>query len=186
MANNEKNGPLLPSATAPASPAAAPHPGLRKKHPKIFAGLMVYILFRMGYEAHRSFYGHSDYAGATDAPTCAQADVLTPVAHAPLWDTLNEKIGMSSFESSAVNWLAGAVRVPYVSFCSLLLEAVLVILIYILDVHLGPSHMITWTPLASTRAGRCLGHSMNISSVHSLWCKSQGGLRVLAAAAQDD
>ncbi|KAF9485495.1 carboxypeptidase S [Pholiota conissans] len=116
MANNEKSGPLLPSATTPASLAPAPHPGLRKKHPKIFAGLMVYILFRLGYEAHRSFYEHHDHAGATGAQACVQADVLAPVEHAPLWDTLNAKIGTSSFESSAVNWLAGAVRVPTESY----------------------------------------------------------------------
>jgi hypothetical protein len=41
-------------------------------------------------------------------------DALVPVAHAPLWDTLNAKIGTPAFETSAVDWLAGAVRVPCV------------------------------------------------------------------------
>ena len=45
-------------------------------------------------------------------PLCPQADVLAPDAHRVLWDSMNAKISSPEFHASAVDWLAGAVRIP--------------------------------------------------------------------------
>ncbi|KAG6821197.1 hypothetical protein H0H93_004017 [Arthromyces matolae] len=47
---------------------------------------------------------------------CAQADVRTPVKNGDLWDSLSSTIGTNAFRSKAVEWIAGAVRVPTESY----------------------------------------------------------------------
>jgi hypothetical protein len=43
---------------------------------------------------------------------CPQVDVLAPEAHRGLWTMLNAKISSPEFHARAVDWLAGAVRIP--------------------------------------------------------------------------
>ncbi|PFH51903.1 hypothetical protein AMATHDRAFT_74599 [Amanita thiersii Skay4041] len=47
---------------------------------------------------------------------CPQADILLPERNKDLWDNLTGTIGTDDFKARAVNWLAGAVRVPTESF----------------------------------------------------------------------
>ena len=116
--SNEKKEGLLPS-TAPQGPPAAPHQTALEKlkanyrsRPKFLLILITYLAVRVVYEG----YNWVDTFGKADnGPRCVQADVLTPNKNADLWDALNEKIGTPAFETSAINWLAGAVRVPSVN-----------------------------------------------------------------------
>ncbi|CAA7262813.1 unnamed protein product [Cyclocybe aegerita] len=49
-------------------------------------------------------------------PQCPQSAVLTPKKNWEVWEVLNTQISTLDFQESAVNWLAGAVRVPTESF----------------------------------------------------------------------
>ena len=51
---------------------------------------------------------------------CPQSDALYPESHAQLWDSLGRVFDEDAFMTRAVQWLGGAVRIPYVSinaFC---------------------------------------------------------------------
>jgi hypothetical protein len=80
--------------------------------PKFIRFLLIYLSVHFVYETYKWIdaigIGHN-------GPRCAQADVLTPDKNADLWNEVNEKIGTPAFETSAINWLAGAVRVPSVN-----------------------------------------------------------------------
>jgi hypothetical protein len=43
---------------------------------------------------------------------CPQVHITSPKAHRGLWDVVNVKISSPEFHAKAVDWLAGAVRVP--------------------------------------------------------------------------
>ena len=45
---------------------------------------------------------------------CPQADALYPDRHAPLWESLGKEFSQDAFTLRAVEWLGGAVRIPYV------------------------------------------------------------------------
>ena len=54
------------------------------------------------------------------AKLCPQSDALYPESHAQLWDSLGRDFDEDAFTTRAVEWLGGAVRIPYVSvdaFC---------------------------------------------------------------------
>ena len=54
------------------------------------------------------------------AKLCPQSDALYPESHAQLWDSLGRDFDEQAFTTRAVEWLGGAVRIPYVSvdmFC---------------------------------------------------------------------
>ncbi|KAJ7281792.1 hypothetical protein C8J57DRAFT_1298553 [Mycena rebaudengoi] len=46
------------------------------------------------------------------AANCPQVDVLLPKRDAELWERVGDLIGTDDFKTKAINWLAGAVRVP--------------------------------------------------------------------------
>ena len=46
---------------------------------------------------------------------CPQSDALYPESHAQLWDSLGRDFDEQAFTTRAVEWLGGAVRIPYVS-----------------------------------------------------------------------
>lgn len=46
------------------------------------------------------------------AALCPQATAAYPVKHAALWEDLHAKIGTDAFKTNAIDWLAGAVKVP--------------------------------------------------------------------------
>jgi Gly-Xaa carboxypeptidase len=49
------------------------------------------------------------------AKLCPQSDALYPESHAQLWDSLGRVFDEDAFITRAVEWLGGAVRIPYVS-----------------------------------------------------------------------
>ena len=54
------------------------------------------------------------------AKLCPQSDALYPESHALLWDSLGRVFDEDAFTTRAVEWLGGAVRIPYDyidSFC---------------------------------------------------------------------
>jgi Gly-Xaa carboxypeptidase len=48
------------------------------------------------------------------AKLCHQSDVLYPESHAELWKNLGNDYDGDAFLTRAVEWLGGAVRIPYV------------------------------------------------------------------------
>lgn len=123
MLPNEKKEGILPSTAFLVAPSALRQTTPEKlkanyrSHHKFLLVLITYLAVRVVYEGYNwvDAFRIGDYG-----PRCAQADVLTPNKNANLWNELNEKIGTPAFETSAINWLAGAVRVPSViSFSSL-------------------------------------------------------------------
>jgi len=100
--NDEKEG-LLPPVQHP------PHPirfnRIKRPHIFLFIALGIYLLIRPWY---------SDWFALehSSAPTCPQADELTPKENLDLWKSLNDKISTADFKQSAIDWLGGAVRIP--------------------------------------------------------------------------
>ena len=47
-----------------------------------------------------------------DTNFCPQTDVLVPEKNNNLWNDLTATIGSNGFQTKAVEWLAGAVKVP--------------------------------------------------------------------------
>lgn len=45
-------------------------------------------------------------------PLCPQAAELVPKKNEKLWDSLSERFTTDDFEARAIDWLAGAVRIP--------------------------------------------------------------------------
>lgn len=43
---------------------------------------------------------------------CPQVQEITPKKNAKLWDSLSEQFTTHAFEGRAVEWLAGAIRIP--------------------------------------------------------------------------
>ena len=50
------------------------------------------------------------------AKLCPQSDALYPQSHAQLWDSLGRDFDEDAFMTRAVDWLGGAVRIPYVLY----------------------------------------------------------------------
>ena len=118
--NEEKEG-ILPSTISLVAPSALCLTTLERlkanyhSHRKFLLILITYLVVRVVYEG----YNWVDTSGIGDnGPRCPQADILTPDKNANLWTELNKKIGTPAFETSAINWLAGAVRVPSVNSSS--------------------------------------------------------------------
>jgi Gly-Xaa carboxypeptidase len=118
MLPNEKKEDILPSTTSLIASSALPQTTLEKlkanyhSHRKFLLILITYLAVRVVYEG----YHWIDAFGIGDnGPRCPQADILTPDKNANLWTEVNKKIGTPAFETSAINWLAGAVRVPSVN-----------------------------------------------------------------------
>jgi Gly-Xaa carboxypeptidase len=119
--SNEKKEGILPSTNPQEAPDAERQAAVEKlkakyrSRPKFILFLITYLGVHFVYEA----YKWVEAVGIGDnAPRCAQADVLTPDKNANLWNELNEKIGTPAFETSAINWLADAVRIPSVNLSS--------------------------------------------------------------------
>jgi hypothetical protein len=52
------------------------------------------------------------------ARPCPQSNALYPGQHAELWESLGREFDEDAFTTRAVEWLGGAVRIPYVSAIS--------------------------------------------------------------------
>lgn len=51
------------------------------------------------------------------AKICPQSDPLYPKQHAEVWESLKRDFDEETFRTRAVEWLVGAVRIPYVAIC---------------------------------------------------------------------
>jgi len=116
--SNEKKEGLLPSTAlqeAPATPHQTALENLKanyRSRPKFLLIFVTYLAVRAVYEGYKWI---DTFGKADSGPRCVQADALTPNKNADFWNAMNEKIGTPAFETSAINWLAGAVRVPSVN-----------------------------------------------------------------------
>lgn len=55
--------------------------------------------------------GHQD----VNLSSCPRLDALNPDRHAQLWESLGNYFDQDAFTKRAVDWLGGAVRIPYVA-----------------------------------------------------------------------
>ena len=94
-----KEGAILPSS----SPSPIPLP---KRKNGIWAVIICFIIFRSTY---LHFWHKSSW---TPSNNCPQADILIPEKNGQVWSELNVKIGSAAFKQTAIDWLAGAVRIP--------------------------------------------------------------------------
>jgi len=119
--SNEKKEGILPSTTPKVDPRSPRQTTLQKlkadcrSHSKFLLILIACVAVRVVYEGYKrvNTFGIGD-----NGLRCPQADILTPQKNAELWNELNKKIGTPAFETSAINRLAGAVRVPSVNALS--------------------------------------------------------------------
>ncbi|KIM44926.1 hypothetical protein M413DRAFT_25326 [Hebeloma cylindrosporum] len=88
-----------------------------RSRPKFVLFLIIYLSIHFVYEGYK--WIDAVGFGGDNSPHCAQADNLTPDRNANIWNELNEKVGTPAFET-AINWLAGAVRVSSVNLSSFL------------------------------------------------------------------
>lgn len=56
--------------------------------------------------------------GTSGPELCPQEGPLVPVAHADISAALEGVYASETFKDRAVEWLVGAIRIPYVLFCS--------------------------------------------------------------------
>lgn len=114
----EKEQDLLPSTALPGHPAHSPARAEKKSwlSKKLYIILGLYCALHL--LSHFSF--GLKLGNVSSTSRCPQADVVTPEKNSNLWDQLNEKIGGANFKQDAINWLSGAVRIPYVRFLSML------------------------------------------------------------------
>jgi len=113
--SNERKEGILPSIVLQETPAPPRQTASEKlkascrSRPKFLLILITYLAVRAVYEGYKWI---DTFGKADNGSRCVQADVLMPNKNADLWNALNEKIGTPAFKTSAINWLAGAVRVP--------------------------------------------------------------------------
>ena len=87
---------------------------------------------------------------------CPQAEELLPLENRDVWNELGQTFKSPEFRQRAVDYLGGAVRVPY---------ATLPLFHYLLSklTHAtsGLNHTTKWVPLVPTQDGTCLACSTN-------------------------
>lgn len=108
---NEKlkqDGPLLPSSAPQLRPSIPSYP-LRVLLSFCFLGFfgLHYYLFQLSWPWERQATAYD-----SKQADCDQADVLIPEKNGALWDSLTAVYGTDAFQSRAVDWLGGAVKVP--------------------------------------------------------------------------
>lgn len=109
----EKQEPLLPVGVYHSSLNSPVQPSKTRFVAKVCIVLGLYAAIR----ARTSVYLVSIHYGSLEKHKdnglrCSQAALVLPETHRTLWDSLNTKIGEPEFKQAAVDWLAGAVRVP--------------------------------------------------------------------------
>lgn len=120
---DEKREGLLPSTMASPQHAQARKRCSTAKRLGALLGLVSLICFARGMmSGHGSDCGLGSLLGRVNTlelgflkssdELCPQADPLTPSKDKDLWDDVAEMYGSQSFQSKAVEWLGGAVRVP--------------------------------------------------------------------------
>ena len=104
----EKEKGSLPSSNP--SPTPAPK-SQRRKNKNVWIGVVIIcvLVFRATY---LRFWHATDKAPRIPSNNCPQADVLIPEKNGEIWTELKEKIGSAAFRQTAIDWLAGAIRIP--------------------------------------------------------------------------
>ena len=107
------------------------------------------------------------FAASKPHPTtlCPQVKPITPTKRSAIWESFVERSTTDEYKTRAIEWLGGAVRVPYVCYPSFAWNR-------ILTARSGPSRTITWTPWGWIPVGRCLGRSTSIYCMLSPSCMS--------------
>ena len=95
---------------------------------------------------------------------CPQAKPMTPIKHSEIWNTLAEKSTTNEHKARAIEWLSGAVRIPYV--CS----STSLVLSWVPTTRSELNLTITWSLWELIPAGTPLDRSMIICSSLSLSC----------------
>jgi hypothetical protein len=78
------------------------------------------VVFLHAYNPHDKFLSALISTHNGVAKLCPQSDALYPESHAQLWKSLGHDYDDGAFLTRAVEWLGGAVRIPYVithAFC---------------------------------------------------------------------
>ena len=97
---------ILPSSNP--SPTPAPK-SQQRKNKNVWIILICFLVFRATYS---HFWHATDKAPWSPSNNCPQADVLIPEKNGEIWTEVNDKIGSAAFKQTAIDWLAGAVRIP--------------------------------------------------------------------------
>ena len=106
--------PLLPSQV----PLDAPPVHPRKSSKLTWACLGASVLVACTYLASQGTFDvracmHKAMPVARSADLCPQASALYPSENGDLWKTVGGVISSEEFKTRAIDWLGGAVRVPY-------------------------------------------------------------------------
>jgi Gly-Xaa carboxypeptidase len=103
----EKENSILPSSTPSSTPPPKSH---QRKNKNVWVEVVIicFLVFRATYH----FWNATDKTPRTPSDNCPQADVLIPEKNGEIWTELNNKIGSAAFKQTAIDWLAGAVRIP--------------------------------------------------------------------------
>ena len=97
------------------------------------------------------------------AALCPQVKPITPTKHSAIWESFTEKTTTDEYKTRAIEWLCGAVRIPYVCYPSSAWNR-------ILTARSGLSRTIKWTLWAWIPVGRRLDPSTVICCILSPEC----------------
>jgi len=79
------------------------------------AGLVIGAVFASTFLWRSNPFGigqHNFHQQTNNADICPQVSELIPTSNFALWKTLGDTYGTDAFKMRAVDWLAGAVRIP--------------------------------------------------------------------------
>ena len=104
MEKKEKG--ILPSSNPSSTPPSKSH---QRKNKNFWIGVVIicFLVFRAYH-----VWNATGKTPRTPSDNCPQADVLIPEKNGEIWTELNDKIGSAAFKQTAIDWLAGAVRIP--------------------------------------------------------------------------
>lgn len=120
---NEKHRALLPAMVASQSPPKA-RSSTAGRVVVLLGTVSLVMLVSKAMGSHENGCGMGslleyleDTIGGFSKPSddlCPQAAPLTPSKYKDVWEDLGSMYGTDDFKMKAVDWLAGAVRIPYV------------------------------------------------------------------------
>jgi Gly-Xaa carboxypeptidase len=110
---NEKSDQLLPGTWPPPPPRRTVTSSSASKIVALRTGLVVLAVFASTFLWRSPFgIGSYNFHEQTNADICPQVSELIPSSNFDLWETLGDTYGTDAFKMRAVDWLAGAVRIP--------------------------------------------------------------------------
>ena|SRR6267154_4459947 len=108
-ASNQKTDKFLPGPWPPRRTSSSTGRILALR-----TGLVVLAVFAYTF-SWRAPYGigpHNHNSQQVNADICPQVSELNPKSNGALWKTLDDTYGRDAFKMRAVDWIAGAVRIP--------------------------------------------------------------------------